>query len=115
MDFPGSALPGLAKESKKAIEYWRKYKGRTVRIEETELEVSEAAPQDSPRTVHGVEGTVSEVMALPPGFLLEDAEYFFNPERLSPERVPEGGLYTYEKGEMFVSFDSIERMVFVED
>lgn len=115
MGLSGSLIPSLAKESKKAIDYWREYRGQTVRVEYTELEYPEGDPQNGLKTTHGVIGEVSKVMALPPGFLLEDAEYFVNPERQNIESVPEGGSYRDEKGELFVSFDSIERMSFEDE
>jgi len=61
-----------------------------------------------------VVGTVAKVMTLPPGFLLEDAEYFVNTEEQGVEPVPRGGSYSEEKGEIFIAFDSIENMVFVD-
>lgn len=112
----GGASPlNLAQESKKAIDYWRRYKDEQIRIEYTQLQVPEASPQDIIKTTHGITGVVSKVMALPPGFLLQDAEYFVNPENQSIEPVPQGGAYTEHKGEMFVSFDSIENIVFEDD
>lgn len=41
-----------------------------------------------------------------------DAKEFAHPKTLDAEPLPEGGAYCREKGEMFVAFDSIERMIF---
>ena len=114
VDISGELAKGLTEEVKEAIDYWSEYRGELVRIEHTQLEVDEKNPHGAMKTTYGVEGTVKKVMTLPPGFLLEDAMYFVNPESLSLEQVPKGGSYSEEKGEMFVSFDSIEKMVFPE-
>ncbi|WP_148414169.1 hypothetical protein [Haloferax sp. KTX1] len=112
MTFPSGLAPELTDGVMKSIDYWKEYRGQVVRIEQTEFEVRDGDPQKTTRITHGVEGTVAKVMTLPPGFLLEDAVYFSNPEKQSLENVPTGASYRDDAGEMFVSFDSIERMVF---
>jgi hypothetical protein len=114
VDFPSHLAQGLTEEVKEAIDYWKEYKGELVRIEHTQIEVRDVSPPKTVKTTYGVEGTIIKVMTLPAGFLLEDARYFVNPEMQSLDLVPEGGSYSEKKGEMFIAFDSIDEMVFVD-
>jgi hypothetical protein len=59
----------LTEELKEAIDYWKEYKGETVRIEKTRVKLHNRGPQETIKITHWVEGTVSKVMTLPPGFL----------------------------------------------
>lgn len=110
-EIPLLALQGLAGQISEKIEYWREYEGRTVTIEYVEYFGDEHMIHPTKLT-YGVEGTISDVRSLPPGFMLTDAVEFTHSESLDAQPLPEGGAYSQEKGEMFVSFENIERMVF---
>lgn len=115
MDIP---VGDFKKEVKKAIDYWKSYKGNTIRIEWIQIDAMEASEKPDKKTKYGVEGIVDDVMTLPPGFVLTDATEFTNPENLEiPQngRVPEGGSYTEDHDKIFISFDSIERIIFVDE
>ncbi|WP_152420908.1 hypothetical protein [Halorubrum coriense] len=109
---PSGVAKGLTEGVKKAIDYWKEYRGESVRIEYTQIEVSSEDPTEATKVTYGIEGDIKKVMTLPPGFLLDEAVHFVNPESLSLEQVPKGGTYSDQRGEMFVSFDSIETMSF---
>lgn len=112
------SLGGFTEEVKKAIDYWKSYKGQTIRIERVQIDAMETPEKPDKKTKYGVEGTVSEVMALPPGFVLTDAAEFTNPENLNIQpnmRPAKGGSYTEDHTKIFISFESIERIIFVDE
>ncbi|WP_436931504.1 hypothetical protein [Halosimplex halobium] len=104
----------LAQETKKAIEYWKDYKNQEIRIEQVSATVSGS---DEKRLRYGLQGTVVDVLSMPPGFVLEDAIEYYNPETLETGEhgIPEGGAYQPDThDEIFIAFDSVERIVFVD-
>jgi len=111
MDIPLNAGK-LTDEIKEAFDYWTEYRGEEIRIEYTQLEADADNPKTPVKITHGVEGTVSNVMSLPPGFVLTDAVEFVNTEQQTLDDVPPGSAHTEDKGEIFIAFDAIDTIVF---
>ncbi|WP_157526055.1 hypothetical protein [Halorientalis sp. IM1011] len=112
----------IANEAKNAIDYWREYKGKRIRIERVKVtDIGSGNIQQKRKNIHGIEGTVEKVMSLPPGFVLKDAIEFTDAEVLDAliERteISQEDIEQAEGGHdrIFVSFSSVERITFVEE
>ncbi|WP_435074942.1 hypothetical protein [Halorubrum sp. HHNYT27] len=105
-----SSLLSLAKDVKKSYDYWKNYSGEEIIIQSVEFFEMEG------RIKHGITGTVDEVQSVPPGFILKDADEFYNTETFETGQygIPiDGRSLTGEHHErIFISFDSIDRISF---
>ncbi len=108
-----SPLLSLVKDVKKSYEYWKTYRGEDIVIQSVEFSEMEG------RIKYGITGTVDEVQSMPPGFILKDADEFYNTETFETGQYGtpiEGHSLTGEHHDkIFVSFDSINRISFVQD
>jgi len=102
------------------IEYWREHKGERIVIRKSSIQRKE---RDGIRqTSHVIRGTVSNVLSLPPGFVLEDVEevvvisdlsMLFTAGSTEVQEVmgtSEGEQVVREVEEKFVSFSAIEEL-----
>jgi len=116
IEFLSSVVPGgkLAQESKEAIDYWKEYKDERIRIERVSFSPQYATTSEAKRVRHGVEGTVEKVMTLPPGFVLKDTKEVRDAE-IEDMGEPTPTLPQDEHDRLFVAFQSVERIVFVDE
>lgn len=97
----------LTDELKNAIDYWRRYSGERIRIERTTI-LNDGYQRE---IKIGVEGEVTDVIDLPPGFLLTDAVEFQERRTLTSDSVSRDET---PQDQIFVSFDEAERIVFLD-
>jgi hypothetical protein len=126
----GAALGALADLVDKAsdyIEYWREHKGEEVVIREHSIRPGLEKRGKIQQTSYITKGTVSKVLSLPPGFVLEDVEEVVavsdfsmmfgagstKPQAISP--TTEGEQVVREVDEKFVAFSAIEELESAED
>ncbi|WP_156105600.1 hypothetical protein [Halobellus rufus] len=106
-------LTSLAKDVRKSYNYWKNYRGEEIVIQSVEFSEMEG------RVKYGITGTVDEVQSLPPGFILREAEEFYNTETFETNQYGtpvEGRSLSGEyHNKIFVSFDSIDRISFTEE
>ncbi|WP_430639481.1 hypothetical protein [Haloferax volcanii] len=110
-----TTILSLAGGISEQIEYWRKYRGRRIRIENVNHEHHPSlASTNEVRYV--IEGEISKVMSFPPGFLLKEVS-----ERVVEREVSgmmgsadETDNLIRESRERFVSFRAIQQLEFVE-
>ena len=107
---------GLTDEIKDAIDYWREYKGQEIRVERVSYNKKIDSNQVGEKEVFGVQGTVEKVMSLPPGFVLKDATEFNSVHFVEYQVQNRDELPDSEKHDrIFISFDTVERITFVDD
>jgi len=114
MEISGSLYPlSLVKDVWKSYKYWKTYRGENITVQSVEFSEMEG------RIKYGITGTVEEVQSVPPGFILKDAEEFYNTETFETGQYGtpiEGRSLTGEHHDkIFISFGSIDRISFVQD
>jgi len=116
------ALTDLVENASDYIEYWREHKGEEVVIREHRINAGERGRGEIKQTSYVTRGTVSRVLSLPPGFVLEDVEevvvvsdfsMLFGAgsteiQDISPSA--EGEQVVREVDEKFVAFSAIEEL-----
>jgi hypothetical protein len=121
----GGALSWI-KEIQKSYEYWKEYKGERVVIRQVETSITGENEDLIRDKVIELEGEISDVKALPPGFMLTDVErrvsiknnsLIFAVGKDEPEAIPgaSGDMTVREIDRKFVSFNSINELEFLED
>jgi hypothetical protein len=119
----GGALSWL-KQINKSYEYWKDYKGERVVIRTSETNY-QGEDNIVKTEIVEIEGTVDDVQALPPGFMLVDVERKYIQENNSMSFIMSGETMTSPgaTGDMairsidrkFISFSSIEELEFSEE
>lgn len=108
-----SSLFSLAKDVKRSYDYWNNYKNENIVIQSVEFSEMDG------RIKYGITGTVEQVQSVPPGFILRDADEFYNTETFETGQYGtpvEGRSLTGEHHDkIFISFDSIDRISFIRE
>lgn len=114
----GAALSGLIEKGSEYLEYWREHKGEEIVIRQHALDPQDQYEQSS----YLIRGTVSDVLSLPPGFVLVDVRemvsvskvsVMWGPDSTEPlDTVPGHNAeeVVREVDEKFVAFSKIEEL-----
>lgn len=108
-------VDSLTHEIKEGIDYWKDYKGETIRIEDVNVTLGDGTASSAVHTTNAIRGEVEKVMTLPPGFVLRDVTVYTNSTEISGDGVPDQAVMDDEHERMFVSFDIMNRVVFDPD
>jgi len=119
---PLGALGDAVDTASDYIEYWREHKGEEVVIRKHQINSEAQGRHGISQTSYITRGTISRVLSLPPGFVLEDVkevivlsdlEMLFGPDATEVEKVKptsEGEQIVRTVDEKFVAFSAIEEL-----